>query len=123
VRGARGGVGSCGHRDLPLSLDYLLTDPIALEDCRSKTSSHVTAQEVEKVVEETVASFPHYECRICDCFQGFLVQLEIDSTTDVSRVVSPHKVPRGIMHSCLGCDPCPPGAAFSEYLRERQDQK
>jgi hypothetical protein len=83
----------------------------------------MTAQEVKKAVEETLSSFPHDECRTCDCFQGFLVQLEIDSKTNVSKLVNPHKVPRGNMHSCLGCDPCPPGAAFTQYLRERQGSK
>lgn len=106
-----------------LSIDSMLTGPVPREDFRSKTRDNMTAIEVEKIVEETLASFPLDECRTCDCFQGFLVQLEIDSKTDVSGLVSPHKVPRGNMHSCLGCDPCPPGGAFAQYLTERQASK
>lgn len=63
------------------------------------------------------ASLPREECRSCDCLQGFLAQLQIDLGEAIADVVRPYTVPRAEMHGCLGCDPCPPGEAFSAYLR------
>ena len=81
----------------------------------------LTRKDVERMVGGTVAEFPRVECRTCDCFQGFLTQLEIDAAEDVSDVTWPHKVAKDEMHGCLGCDPCPPGAAFAEYLKKRRE--
>lgn len=77
----------------------------------------LTRDDVAGVVRDTAASLPRHECRTCDCFQGFLTQLELDSGADVSDITGPWKVVRGEMHGCLGCDPCPPGAAFAEYQK------
>lgn len=60
---------------------------------------------------------PKDACWSCDCFQGFLTQLELDAAEDVTDLTDPLKVPREQMHGCLGCDPCPPGEAYSQYLR------
>ena len=57
------------------------------------------------------------ECWSCDCLQGFLTQLEMDAEPAAAEVIGPLKVPSTKMHGCLGCDPCPPGAAFADYLR------
>lgn len=62
------------------------------------------------------------DCWSCDCLQGFLVRLELDSVEDVTSLTSPLKVPTERMHGCLGCDPCPPGEAFAEYLRRQNAQ-
>ena len=59
------------------------------------------------------------ECRTCDCFQGLLTQLEIDAEEDVTDLTAILKVPTHKMHGCLGCDPCPPGEVFADYLRKR----
>jgi hypothetical protein len=80
----------------------------------------LTRSEVAARVGETTASLPRQECKTCDCFQGFLTQLELDSRDDVSNLTAPWKVKRDEMHGCLGCDPCPPAAAFAEYLKEIQ---
>ena len=62
------------------------------------------------------------ECWDCDCFQGFLTQLEMDAEPDAAKTIEPLKVPSSQMHGCLGCDPCPPGAEFAEYLRRMSQQ-
>ena len=83
----------------------------------------VTRKDVERVVHDTVAGFRRKECRTCDCFQGFLTQLEIDAAQDVGDITTPHKVDKARMHGCLGCDPCPPGAAFAAYLKRAQEDE
>ena len=84
-------------------------------------SKSLTRAEVRELVAETAASFAHNECRCCDCFQGFLTQLELDAFEDVSDILLPYRVEKSDMHGCLGCEPCPSGAAFSEYLKSRRN--
>ena len=83
--------------------------------------NNLTAEQVEEIVAKTVASLARDECRTCDCFQGFLVQLELDADEDVSELLARHRVPSSAMHGCLGCNPCPPGAAFARYLKQQQE--
>ena len=54
-----------------------------------------------------VAPFP--ACSTCECLQGYLAQLQLLATDDAAALVAPLRVARTEMHSCLGCDPCPPG--------------
>lgn len=56
-------------------------------------------------------------CRTCDCYQGLVTQLELDGGPAAAAMAAGLKVPADQMHGCLGCDPCPPGDAFSAYLR------
>jgi len=72
---------------------------------------------VQKTVTDLIKKFPREECRTCDCFQSFLTQLELDANEDISDIIAPLKISLDKMHGCLGCDPCPPGAAFSKYIR------
>lgn len=58
-------------------------------------------------------------CLTCDCLQGALVQAELDGGEETAALVEPLKVPRERMHHCLGCEPCPPAEALSEYLRRQ----
>jgi hypothetical protein len=39
-----------------------------------------------RMVERVVEGLPRAECRTCDCFQGFLTQLEIDCQEDVGDI-------------------------------------
>lgn len=86
-------------------------------------SEPLTHEDVQRLVRETVSGMPHEQCRTCDCFQGFLAQLEIDAIESVSGVTGPLRVEREEMHGCLGCDPCPAGAAFAEYLKAQQQER
>jgi hypothetical protein len=80
-------------------------------------------KDVQKLVDEILRSIPHEECRTCDCFLGFITQLELDAQEDVSTIANPLKVSRDRMHSCLGCNPCPPAEAHSDYIRKNQNRK
>ena len=83
----------------------------------------ITRDEVKQAVEQAEAGFPHEECLRCDCFHGFLTQLEMDAVEDVSDLTGRFRVPREEMHGCLGCDPCPPSSLFADYLRQQQNRQ
>jgi hypothetical protein len=83
----------------------------------------LTKSDVATHVRETTESLPREACNTCDCFQGFLIQLELDSMEDVSNVTASWKVANEEMHGCLGCTPCPPGAAFAKYQQKKSDRE
>ena len=78
---------------------------------------------VKKFVKSLCENLPREECRSCDCLQGFLTQLEMDTADDVTDLTDPLKVDISEMHGCLGCEPCPPAELFSEYLRKQKNDK
>ncbi|MFO7870620.1 MAG: hypothetical protein R6V03_04215 [Kiritimatiellia bacterium] len=75
---------------------------------------------VKRILDEMFARLPREECRTCDCLQGFITQLQLDAAEDISDLTAPMKPPESRMHACLGCAPCPPAEAFSDYIRSRQ---
>ncbi|HOX05313.1 MAG TPA: hypothetical protein PK280_02845 [Planctomycetota bacterium] len=80
-------------------------------------SKALTAKDVEALLAGLRQAAPREECWRCDCLQGFLTQIELDAEPAAAALIAPLKVPAGQMHGCLGCAPCPPGAAFADYLR------
>ncbi len=78
---------------------------------RDETQSRLKAAE---------ESFPHGACNTCECFLGYLAQLRIDSDIADKDLFDPFKVERKDMHKCLGCDPCPPGDLYAEYMKGKQ---
>ena len=79
----------------------------------------LTAEEVKAILTRLKESIIKEECWSCDCLQGLITQLELDAAEDVTHITAPLVVPREKMHACLGCDPCPPGALFADYIRCR----
>jgi len=77
----------------------------------------LTIEEINAILQELEAASPHDACRTCECLQGFLTQLGLDTPEDAGALIQPWLAPRGQMHGCLGCDPCPPGDQFAAYLR------
>ena len=75
--------------------------------------------EVQKLIDEVLLKMPHDDCRTCDCFLGFIAQLELDSQEDVSGITNPLKALREEIHGCLGCNPCPPAEVHSNYIRRK----
>ena len=58
------------------------------------------------------------DCWTCECLQGLITQLLIDlKNEDVSELEALIK-DKSSLHPCLGCDPCPPGEVFTEYLKK-----
>lgn len=81
-----------------------------------KSLSLSEAQDLFKKAEQ---AFRHEECATCECYLGYVVQLEIDADDQGRDYLKNYKPDRGQIHSCLGCDPCPAGILYTNYLRKR----
>ena len=81
--------------------------------------TNLSRNQVQEIVKELENSIIRPECLTCDCFQGLLTQLELDCPEDVHDLISCLKTPTEKMHGCLGCEPCPGGALFAQYLRSK----
>ena len=65
-------------------------------------------------------SFTHDLCPSCECFLAYLAQLRIDTDPADKDLFIPFKVERTAMHKCLGCNPCPPGKLYTDYMQKNQ---
>jgi len=83
----------------------------------------LSVSELRDLLDKAVISFRDEECRSCECYLGYLAQLEIDSGREGREILKEHKPPRDEVHSCLGCDPCAPGILYSIYLRKKSDDQ
>ena len=81
--------------------------------------ARLTRQEVQEYLAAAEDSFPHDACLTCECFLGYVTRLRIDSNESSRESLNVYRVERKSMHSCLGCDPCPPGDLYAEYVRQR----
>lgn len=77
--------------------------------------------ELQTMLHRAEEQFPHGACNTCECFLGYLAQLRIDSDSANKDLFLPFKVRREDMHHCLGCDPCPPGDLYAEYMKKKQN--
>jgi hypothetical protein len=73
--------------------------------------------QVKALIIKTIDAFPHQECATCECFLGYVTQLEMTSDQSSQQFLARYKPDHNAIHSCLGCDPCPPGDHYAEYLR------
>ena len=80
----------------------------------------LTREEVQTFLAEAADSFPHGACLTCECFLGYVVRLRVDSDKTSQDLIGEYKVERNSIRSCLGCDPCPPGDLYAEYVRKKQ---
>ena len=84
----------------------------------------LTRDELQTLLTQAETSFPHARdvCNTCECFLGYLAKLRIDSDPADKDLFLPFKVKREDMHHCLGCDPCPPGDLYAEYIKKKQNE-
>jgi hypothetical protein len=80
---------------------------------------NLSVETVRSYLTSSVDAFPHAACFTCECFLGLVVQLRIDSVAEARPLLDEYKVEKANMHACLGCDPCPPGEKYAEYMRNR----
>jgi hypothetical protein len=82
--------------------------------------SKMQLEQVQALLKEAVESFPHDACSTCECFLGYIAQLRVESDAECKEAFAPYKVRREDIHKCLGCDPCPPGNLYAEYMKKKQ---
>jgi hypothetical protein len=73
---------------------------------------------VKELIRNAESAFRHDECAACECYLGYVTQLELDADPEGRDFIRDYKPPRGQIHACLGCDPCPPGVLYSNYLQK-----
>ncbi len=73
--------------------------------------------QLSKIIHKAESSYRHEECATCECYLGFLTQLELDADQEGRQFLKEYMPPREEIHGCLGCDPCPSGILYSNYLR------
>lgn len=84
------------------------------------TERLLSTVKVEMLLTELKASLTRPECRTCECFQGFLAQLEGDCEPAALPLIQSMEVADAQLHACLGCDPCPPADVYTRYLIDGQ---
>jgi hypothetical protein len=67
------------------------------------------------MLNNVVDSLLYEGCLTCECFQGFLTQVQIKSDDKASVLINDLMIEATQIHACLGCDPCPPGDAFGLF--------
>ena len=71
------------------------------------------------MINNAESSFHHRECATCECYLGFIAQLELDGDQETREYLEAYKPLREKIHACLGCDPCSPGVIYTDYLRKK----
>ncbi len=74
---------------------------------------------IQEYIKKTEESFRHQECNTCECYLGYLTQLKIDADQEGQQHLQEYVPDKNQIHACPGCDPCPPGILYSNYLRKR----
>lgn len=83
-------------------------------------SKKLTSEQIKKLLDDAVASFPHEDCYTCECFLGFIAQLGLDIEKVQRPLLSKYKPDRNLVHSCMGCDPCPPANIYANYMQSNR---
>lgn len=82
----------------------------------------LSLSKIKELVKKAEFAFRHQECATCECYLGYIVQLRIDSDDEGEKFLKGILPERDQIHSCLGCDPCPPGTLHANYLRKRSSR-
>jgi hypothetical protein len=72
---------------------------------------------IKTLLSEAVEAFPHEACETCECFLGYITHLSIESDQAGRELLESYQLRREDIHACLGCDPCPPGEYYAQYLQ------
>ena len=79
----------------------------------------LSVAEVKDLIQAAETSTRHEDCLTCECYLGYLTQLGMDADPEARSYLENLQPSKDQVHSCLGCDPCPPGVLHSTYLRKR----
>lgn len=81
----------------------------------------LSLEHIKELVQKAEFSFRHQDCATCECYLGFITQLELDGDPEVREFLAEYKPAREEIHSCLGCYPCAPGILYSDYLQKKRN--
>jgi hypothetical protein len=76
--------------------------------------------EAQDYIRKAEQAFRHEDCATCECYLGYVVQLEIDADDEGQEYLKAYRPDREQIHACLGCDPCPAGILYANYLRKKK---
>jgi hypothetical protein len=82
-------------------------------------NNFLSLSEVKRLIEEAELTFRHQECAICECYLAYITQMELDADPQAQQYLQDYQQHQELVHACLGCDPCPPGIIYSDYLRKK----
>lgn len=82
----------------------------------------LSVSKVKILLDNAIETFPHDECETCECFLGYVTQLTMESDESSRQLLDKFKSNREDIHSCLGCDPCPPGDHYAQYLLDNRKE-
>lgn len=80
----------------------------------------LSVSNLKKLIVKAEGSFRHEECATCECFLGYVAQLEIDSDPEGQGYLNDYQPSLNQIHACLGYDPCAPGILYTNYLRVKR---
>jgi len=76
----------------------------------------LSISKAKQLIKEAEEAFHHEPCRTCEVYLGYVMQLRIDSDVEGRKYLKEYMPARDQIHSHLGCDPCPPGILYGNYL-------
>ena len=79
----------------------------------------LSIDQIKELITKAEYSIRHEECTTCECYLVYITQLEIDADQEGQIHLKEYYPPLDKVHACLGCDPCPPGILYTEYLRKK----
>jgi hypothetical protein len=82
-------------------------------------NSLLSVSDVKILIKKAEDCFRHEECANCECYLGYVAELQLDSDFEAQQYLKACQPPREEIHACLGCDPCAPGILYTDYLRKK----
>ena len=80
---------------------------------------NLSIEQLKELITKAEFSFRREECATCECYLGYITQLELDGDQEAQDYLTESKPKREEIHACLGCDPCSPSILYSDYLRKK----
>jgi hypothetical protein len=77
-------------------------------------SDLLSISEAKDLINNTELSFRHPDCATCECYLGYIAQLEIDSDPESQQYLKLYKPDRDQIHSLPG--ECP--RSSRQYIRD-----
>jgi hypothetical protein len=77
-------------------------------------------EEVEGLLSQVTHAPLREECWLCECFQGFIAQLELDAAENAKPLLKEYEEDPSQVRHGPGCEPCAPAEIFAGYLMRKR---